>query len=155
MRSLDDLWIPRFVLRTVCGTSRSAFSFRRLGSWDSESIIVQSQMKVIAAAFALCAFVIAIISGLAADNPGSQVILQAGITLLVCHLIGSCAAACFAHLVQEHTELYINQRAIPSIDMSSQDTQYMVDDQNNQGAESLGSTAQGNQKNSQKSSTRG
>jgi len=123
--------------------------------WDFESKNVQSQMKVIAAAFALCAFVIAIISGIAADNPGSQVILQAGITLLVCHIIGTCAAACFAHLVREHTELYISQRAIPSIDMSSQGTQSMVDDQDHQGSGSVGSTAQGNQKNYQKSANRG
>ena len=58
--------------------------------------------RMIAAIFALAAFVVAVIAGLAAGNPASRVLMVAIMGLIVCYALGSVAGAIGEWVVSEH-----------------------------------------------------
>ncbi|MFN0133273.1 MAG: hypothetical protein ACKVW3_12205 [Phycisphaerales bacterium] len=60
--------------------------------------------RVMAAIFALSAFAIAVISGMAVGNPTQVVIRQALVSLAVCFVVGVAIGLVFEQVVSEHVE---------------------------------------------------
>ena len=58
--------------------------------------------RMIAAIFALAAFVVAVVAGLGAGNPASRVLVVAITGLVVCYVLGSVAGAIGEWVVSEH-----------------------------------------------------
>ena len=58
--------------------------------------------KVVASVFALSAFAVAIVAGLAAGNTAPRVLGTAVIAMIVCHLAGLCIGAVGQRVVSEH-----------------------------------------------------
>jgi putative Mn2+ efflux pump MntP len=56
--------------------------------------------RVIAASLGLSAFAIAIVAGLAADNPAQTILVRAMASLVACHIVGWCVG-----MVAERTAL--------------------------------------------------
>lgn len=57
---------------------------------------------MIASVFALAAFAVAIIAGLAAQNTPARILGTALVGMFVCHLAGLCAGAIGERVVMEH-----------------------------------------------------
>jgi tetrahydromethanopterin S-methyltransferase subunit C len=58
--------------------------------------------RFVASTFGLCAFVVAIVAGLAVDNPASQTLIAALVALLVCNLLGWCIGVLAERIVADH-----------------------------------------------------
>ncbi len=69
--------------------------------------------RVIATAFALCGFAVAVTCGLLADNSAHIVILRALLALILCKFVGTAAAHCIMHAIDEHVQTYIYNRPVP------------------------------------------
>jgi tetrahydromethanopterin S-methyltransferase subunit C len=78
--------------------------------------------KVVSTAFALGAFVVAIIAGLAAQNPSRVVLFDAMIALVVCNVIGLVIGAVMEHAVNEHVDRYRAEHRIPELEMAGAST---------------------------------
>lgn len=66
--------------------------------------------KVIAGCFGLAAFAVAIIAGLASDNPAAQILLHAVIATLVCYPIGWIAGLICQRVIGLHLEARIKSQ---------------------------------------------
>lgn len=69
--------------------------------------------RLIATCFALAAFSVAIIAGLAADNPGTTVLTTAIICMIGCQLIGLVVGAVAQRAIDEHLSRYRAKNPIP------------------------------------------
>jgi putative Mn2+ efflux pump MntP len=58
--------------------------------------------RLIAASFGLCAFVVAIISGLAVENPAGQTLTTALVVMIVCNLVGLGIGVVAERVVSDH-----------------------------------------------------
>jgi hypothetical protein len=58
--------------------------------------------KLIAAIFALAAFVVAVLAGLGAGNPASRVLTVALVSLALCYALGSVVGAIGQWVITEH-----------------------------------------------------
>lgn len=58
--------------------------------------------KVIASIFALAAFAVAIVAGLAAQNSAARVLGTAVAAMVVCHVVGLCIGAIGESVLTEH-----------------------------------------------------
>jgi len=74
---------------------------------------------VIASALGLAAFSIAIIAGLAADNPTDVILLRALASMFVCYLIGSVIGLSAERALQEAIDRYAQDNPAPAIADSS------------------------------------
>ena len=68
--------------------------------------------KVIATSFALAAFAIAIIAGLAAGNPSPRVLLSAILSMALCQVLGMVVGSIGERIVREHIESYRAARPV-------------------------------------------
>jgi tetrahydromethanopterin S-methyltransferase subunit C len=67
--------------------------------------------STIAGCFALSAFTVAIVAGLASGNPALSVLWRAIVALLVCYPLGFAVGMVAQHLVQQHIDAH--RRAHP------------------------------------------
>jgi hypothetical protein len=68
--------------------------------------------KSIAAAFALSGFAIAIVSGLAVDNPVTRIMQCALVSMVLCYFAGLVIGAIALRVATEHVESYKAARAV-------------------------------------------
>jgi hypothetical protein len=68
---------------------------------------------MIAAVFALTAFAVALLAGLAAGNGATRVLTAAVVSLFICHLVGLALGAIAERVVKEHVESYRAARPVP------------------------------------------
>lgn len=59
--------------------------------------------RLIGACMGLAGFALAIVAGLAADNPSSQILLHAILSMLGCQMVGLAIGAVAEHAVDERT----------------------------------------------------
>jgi hypothetical protein len=76
---------------------------------------MNEQVKVIATAFALCGFAVAVTCGLLADNSAHVVVLRALLAMILCQFVGTAAGHCIMYAIDEHVNTYIQNRPVPSI----------------------------------------
>lgn len=86
---------------------------------DARDGTVKNQAKVIAAAFALLGFAVAILAGLAAGNPADAVLARSLAVMIVCQLIGMAAGAMLAYVGEEHVRAYEASRPIPDMSLAA------------------------------------
>jgi hypothetical protein len=58
--------------------------------------------NVIAACFALAAFTVAVMAGLAAANPAAQVLLRALVSMILCYPLGLAAGLVAQRVIEQH-----------------------------------------------------
>lgn len=80
---------------------------------------VESNANIIAAIFSLSGFALAAVSGLIAGNPAGEVVLRSIIAMIACKFVGSGAAACITHVLEEHVKTYKEARPIPKVESDS------------------------------------
>lgn len=76
--------------------------------------------KVIATAFALAGFTVALIAGMGAGNPASGVLVKAILCMLACHVVGQIVGAIAAKAVGDHLAAYRASHPIPELSTGSQ-----------------------------------
>ena len=69
--------------------------------------------KVVATAFALTGFAVALVAGLAAGNTSMRILTAALISMVVCHLLGLIGGAIGERVVNEHLSTYRAGRPVP------------------------------------------
>ncbi len=90
-----------------------------------------NEAKVVSVTFAMSAFVVALIAGLAAGNSPFQVLVRALVAMFVCQVIGTLAGEVVARIVREHEERYREANPvplIPAISSARKDTVVDVDE---------------------------
>ena len=70
--------------------------------------------KVIAACFTLAAFAVAVVAGLASDNPATHVLVRAVVAMIVCYPIGFIVGIVCERIISAHIESH--ERANPTPD---------------------------------------
>lgn len=80
------------------------------------SVRVNSTVKVMAASFALTAYAVAIIGGLAAGNPAGPVMVRAVVAMLICYLVGLALASAAMTAIREHLEESERAHEAPNVD---------------------------------------
>lgn len=73
--------------------------------------------KVIAASFALAAFAVAVIAGLASGNPTRAILTDAILAMLACHLAGLFIGALMQRVINEHLDGYRAATPVPEIEL--------------------------------------
>ncbi len=73
--------------------------------------------KIIAGCFALCAFAVAIVAGLASGNSAAQILLRAILAMLVCYPVGFIAGLVCEYVVRSHIK-WLDETASPTVDKS-------------------------------------
>ncbi|MFG0292963.1 MAG: hypothetical protein ACIAQF_01245 [Phycisphaerales bacterium JB065] len=71
--------------------------------------------RIIASCFALSAFAIALISGLAADRSTSAILSTAVFALFICYILGLVVAAVANVAISEHINQYKSNHPIPEL----------------------------------------
>jgi hypothetical protein len=69
--------------------------------------------KSVAAAFSIAGFTVAIIAGLAADNPVTRVLQSAVIAMVLCYIAGLVIAAVAGRATAEHLAAYKAANPLP------------------------------------------
>ena len=69
--------------------------------------------RVIAASLGLSAFAIAVVAGLAADNPAETILARAVASMIVCHVVGWCVGLAAERAVSEAVAAYEKERMTP------------------------------------------
>lgn len=72
--------------------------------------------RVIASIFALAAFAIAIVAGLAAHNATRTILMNAMIVMVVCNVVGLMIGAVFEHAIHDHLRQYRAANEIPELE---------------------------------------
>lgn len=67
--------------------------------------------RVIAASLGLAAFSVALIAGLAADNPAETILMRAMVSMVVCHVLGWCVGLTAERAVTEAVSAYEQERS--------------------------------------------
>jgi len=81
---------------------------------------VDTTSKVIATAFSLTGFTVAVVAGLSAGNPASGVLLRAILCMLFCHVVGTVVGSIAAKAVTAHLDGYRAANPIPELSTGSQ-----------------------------------
>lgn len=81
---------------------------------------MESEAKVMTAAFALTGFSVALFSGLGAGNDGTVVLIRAVVCIVVCQMVGALAAHIAKQTINAHLERYRNSIPIPKLSTGSQ-----------------------------------
>jgi hypothetical protein len=76
---------------------------------------VSNHAKVVAAVFALSAFAIALVAGIAAGNDAATVLLRALLALVACQVVGLFAGMIVERVIQEHETRYREENPVPSL----------------------------------------
>jgi|SRR4051812_16773738 hypothetical protein len=69
--------------------------------------------KVVAACFALAAFAVAIITGLANDNPASSILVRALTAMFVCYPLGLIVGMVCERVVSAHVQAHQDANPVP------------------------------------------
>lgn len=69
--------------------------------------------SVIAGCFALSAFAVAVLAGLATDNPAAQVLGRAIVCMLVCYPVGLAIGLVCVRVISAHVEAHRQANPIP------------------------------------------
>jgi hypothetical protein len=69
--------------------------------------------RLIATAFGLCGFAVAIIAGLGAGNSASRVLATALVCMIVCQVTGLAAGAVGERVINEHLDAYRKKNPLP------------------------------------------
>lgn len=77
--------------------------------------LVSTPSKVIGFVFALTAFAVAIVAGMAAGDSAENVLPRALMVLFVCHLIGLVLGSVVNHVLNEHLVRYEAEHPIPDV----------------------------------------
>jgi tetrahydromethanopterin S-methyltransferase subunit C len=67
--------------------------------------------RVIAASLGLSAFAIAIVAGLAAENPAETILARAVVSMVVCHVVGWCVGLTAERAVMDAVDAYERERS--------------------------------------------
>jgi len=76
-------------------------------------VLMVSPVKVIAGCAGLCGFTVAVLSGLAADNPADVILGRAIVANVVCYLVGGAIGYVMDRAVDEGMEQYKAARPAP------------------------------------------
>lgn len=68
--------------------------------------------RLVAATYGLCAFAVAIIAGLAAENPPGRILATGLVALIICNLIGLAIGAIAERTVADHLSAYRTARPV-------------------------------------------
>ncbi|MCC6676942.1 MAG: hypothetical protein IT436_07350 [Phycisphaerales bacterium] len=71
--------------------------------------------KVIAFVFALTAFAVAIVAGMAGGDAAESVLARALVVLFVCHLIGLALGSTVNHVLNEYLRKYEADHPVPDV----------------------------------------
>jgi hypothetical protein len=69
--------------------------------------------KVIAACFTLAAFAVAVVAGLASDNPATHVLVRAVVAMCVCYPVGYVAGMVCERVISAHIESHKQANPAP------------------------------------------
>lgn len=89
---------------------------------------MQQQIKVIATAFALCGFAVALISAMIAGEAAAVAIARGLLALCICYVVGLAGACCLAHAIEEHLGKYRQAHPVPAVDVNEQNVDNSVDE---------------------------
>lgn len=78
--------------------------------------------RLVAANFGLCAFAVAIVSGLATGNTPAHVLAAALFALFICHFIGLAIGTIAERVVAEHITAYRDAHPVPEAAQSTNDS---------------------------------
>lgn len=81
---------------------------------------MQAEDRTIAACLGLTAFSVAIVSGLAADNPALTVLGRAVLCMIVAYAAGGGVSAALRHVAGEHVKNYIAAHPVPEAASSTE-----------------------------------
>ncbi|MFZ4574082.1 MAG: hypothetical protein ACOYN0_06770 [Phycisphaerales bacterium] len=81
---------------------------------------METTSKVIATAFSLTGFSVAVVAGLGAGNPASSVLLRAILCMIVCNLVGQAVGAVASRTVKAHLDDFRAANPIPDLSTGSQ-----------------------------------
>jgi hypothetical protein len=70
--------------------------------------------QVIASSLGLIGFIIAILAGLAADNPATTTIVRALAAMFICYVVGMMLGTMATHALNEHIEQYKRSNPMPA-----------------------------------------
>lgn len=79
-----------------------------------------SEAKVISVVVALGAFIVAMVAGLAADNPAWVVLTRALVAMLAGQFIGLGAGEVLAYVRRAHTADYVKRHPIPDVRLTGE-----------------------------------
>lgn len=88
---------------------------------NTQSLNVHLSSKVISACFALASFAVAILAGLASDNPASSVLARALMAMIICYPVGLVVGMICERLIVAHIEAH--QLANPVVESVKSDKQ--------------------------------
>lgn len=71
--------------------------------------------RVIATAFGLSAFSVAVVAGLAADNPAHITLGRALVSMIVCHVLGQFIGAGAENVVRRRIDAYKRAHPVPDV----------------------------------------
>lgn len=103
--------LPEGVLRLSLTRTEADFGYAYSSDRAMECSTVPS--KVIASAFALTAFVAALLVGFAAGNPAATILWRAVVVLIVCRIVGGLVGRVAQRTVDEYIERYKQDNPIP------------------------------------------
>jgi len=76
---------------------------------------IDSAKRTIATGFALTAFSVALLAGLASGNPALDVIVTGLVCMMVCYAVGGILASICGHVIREHVDRYKASKPTPDI----------------------------------------
>lgn len=71
--------------------------------------------KLISACFGLCAFVVAIIAGLAADNPADTILIRAIVGMFIAQVVGFLVGAAAERTIADSVRQYQSSNPVPKL----------------------------------------
>jgi phage shock protein PspC (stress-responsive transcriptional regulator) len=84
-------------------------------TFSGARFVVNNPTRMISGTVALAGFVVAVVAGLAVDNPADVVLTRALLAMLACNLLGSAVGAVAYWTAAQHVERYKNATPIPSM----------------------------------------
>ncbi|MBI1369533.1 MAG: hypothetical protein GC162_12875 [Planctomycetes bacterium] len=90
--------------------------------------------QVFASSLALIGFAIAIVTGLAVDNPATTTLMRAIGAMIVCYIVGTILGAIGERAINEHLSQYKKKHPLPSLDDPEQSEDVLVIEHEPEGA---------------------
>ena len=78
----------------------------RQDGWEPGTVSGGSPGHVLGGCFAMAAFAVAVVAGLARDNTPSAILLRAVIAMIVCYPVGMLVGMMCRRVLQEHTQAH-------------------------------------------------
>ncbi len=78
----------------------------RQDGWNPETVSSGSLGQVLGGCFAMAAFAVAVVAGLARDNTPSAILLRAVIAMIVCYPVGMLVGMMCLRVLQEHVKAH-------------------------------------------------